>query len=437
MRVPVWLVAVAVAALAPRAVPAVVILDSTWRAEGGAPGREADGFGAHLRLAGEPQFRALMALSYDGGTVWGDGSATWIGNDGGHGYALTSAHLFDEAAAEEVLFRTDGGTVLAADRVWIHPGYDPEEDRTGMDAAVVRLVRPVTDAGPPPPLYAGTAERGRTITFVGFGMRGIGSTGEDERFHRGSAKAAAQGVVRDAAPLRRSAEDPGNHLSIVLPREGEGEAVPPLSGLLGSGDSGGSAWMPVEGRWAVVGINTSGDGNAGYGDTSWFARVSGLGPWIASVFPAARFVGETATAGTAAGTPTGAAVAPPQPPAAAAPVDGCPVRARFFVLSDGAWYPATARAPGRRPGTCSVRFDGYSAAEDEVVGPDRMRPWAAAGPGVPVAACRPGLAVVAEEDGVWYPATIVKGSARRCRVRYDDADYEDEPLPLGRLRALR
>ncbi|HEY0833913.1 MAG TPA: trypsin-like serine protease, partial [Azospirillum sp.] len=309
------LLLVAIAALTPRAVPAVVVLDSTWREEGGARGREAAGFGAHIRLAREPQFRALVALSYDGGATWGSGSGTWIGNDDGHGYVLTSAHVLEDTRADEIVVRTDGGAVLRGSRAWIHPGYKPEGDYTGVDAAILRLVRPVTDAGPPPTLYAGSAEKGRTITFMGFGTRGIGSVGEDERYNRGSDKAAAQGVVEEAVPLRRisaRAEDPGNYLTVFLPREDGGienplggarRPVSRLAGLLGAGDSGGSAWMPLGNGWVVVGINTSGDGEARYGDNSWFVRVSGVRPWIASVFPGARFAGDGASVPAPVATP--------------------------------------------------------------------------------------------------------------------------------------
>ncbi|CAO3438363.1 hypothetical protein [Azospirillum doebereinerae] len=425
-----------IALLTPGSLPAVVILDSTWREEGGARGREADGFGAHIRLAGEAQFRSLMSLSYDEGETWGDGSGTWIGNDDSHGYVLTSAHNFDDATADEVVFRTDGGAMVRADRVWIHPRYDPEEDRTGVDAAIVRLVQPVRDSGPAPVLYAGRAEKGKIITFVGFGTRGIGSLGEDERFNQGSGKAAAQGMVEEAVALRRlsaDAEDPGNYLTVFLPRE-DGRVENPLggarrpasrlAGLLGVGDSGGSAWMPWGDGWVIVGINTSGDGKAQYGDNSWFVRVSGIRSWVSSVFPDARFASEQEPAPQRQGTESIAS-------------STCEARKRVFALSDGAWYPARVLGPNGKSGACRIRFDGYSADMDEVADWNRMIPWAADGPGAEIDDCRPGMRVVAEEDEIWYPATVRKAGGKSCVVRYSDDDYDDEALPLARLRLLR
>jgi len=437
MRKWVWPLLIVIGLFMPGTPQAVVILDSTWREEGGRSGREADGFTAHIKLANEPQFRSLVALSDDGGKVWGVGSGTWIGNDDAHGYVLAAAHSFDDTSVHDILFRTDGGSVLRGDSVWLHPGYQAEGDRTGVDLAVVRLRRPVTDAGPPPVLYAGDSEKGHTITFIGFGTRGIGSVGEDERYNQGSDKAAAQGLVDEVVPLRQSSSrtgESGNYLSVFMPREDGGIANPlggsrrPVSrlvGLLGSGDSGGSAWMPLGGGWVIVGVNSAGDGNAEYGNTSWFVRVSGARSWIASIFAGARFVGD-------------ADLEPSRPEmsATSSPM-ACRARERLFVFSQGAWYPAKVRDSGGGRGTCGVRFDGYSADDDEVVGRDRMIPWTVDGPGTALADCRPGVPVVAEEDGVWYPAVIATKGKKGCVVKYKDKEYGDETLPLKRLRTLR
>ena len=81
--------------------------------------------------------------------------------------------------------------------------------------------------------------------------------------------------------------DRGNWLSVTLRREAEGAGR--LDGLLGSGDSGGSLWMQTPAGWAVVGVNANGGDRTG--DSSYFARVSGLRPWLTSHVPALRFVG--------------------------------------------------------------------------------------------------------------------------------------------------
>lgn len=272
---------------------AVVILDSTWRAEGGRPGHETDGFRAHVALANQPQFAGLIALSEDDGEAWDDASATWVGNFGGVGWLLTAAHVFKTGeGADNYLYRTRTGRVLHGARLYRHPRYDGNGDnRSGYDVALVQLDRPVTDAGPPPLLYAGDIRVGLRIVIVGFGARGLGSTGEDsECDDPDDNRTAAENTV-DAVtpPSARDTpdDDSGNWLRVTLRREAEGGGR--LDGILGGGDSGGSAWARIDGRWMVVGVNASGTSDT-YGGESFFARLAGVRPWLAGVLPALRFI---------------------------------------------------------------------------------------------------------------------------------------------------
>lgn len=292
---------------------AVIILDSTWAEEGGREGSEAAGFGAHIALANEPQFDALISFSTDGDT-WGECSGTWIGNDADRdvAYVLTAAHCFAASdRATMYAYRTQGGTVLTGIDTVIHPAWTGDLAwRTGYDLAIVRLKGHVTDAGPQPVLYAGNNEKNRVLTFVGFGSRGIGGTGQHPAFYGPSnqreEKAAAVGRIERIEPAvlplpkRKRNVDAGNYLGVMLfpedgsmgnPYGGPNKPVSRLAGLLGSGDSGGSAWIQMtDGSWAVAGINSNGSGSAEYGDESWFVRVSLHAEWIASVFPDAIFV---------------------------------------------------------------------------------------------------------------------------------------------------
>lgn len=281
---------------------AVVILDSTWAKEGGKQGNEAAGFAAALRLAAEPQFRAVLALSSDGES-WGEASGTWLGNKEGHAYILSAAHIFDlPATTDQYVVRTPGGETLGIDRLWVLPEWNGDPNtRDGYDLTILRLEGEISDAGPQPVLYTGASEARKLITFVGYGSRGIGSSGEQEEYYEGSDKAAAQGIVDSWDELVRPPvddEEAGNELGIFLPKEdgsientlgGSNKPATPLVGLLGSGDSGGSAWMKTKGGWVLVGVNSNGTGEATYGETSWFCRVSPHRNWIASIFPGVRF----------------------------------------------------------------------------------------------------------------------------------------------------
>lgn len=275
---------------------AIIIQDTAWRAEGGRPGRERDGFRAHVALANQPQFDCLVALSKDGGEEWDDASGTWVGNFGGVGWVLTAAHVYgDGRAAGSILLRTQGGTVVRGTQYFLHPGYHGNTDsQSGVDVALVRLDRPVGDAGTPPLLYAGELRIGMRLVIVGFGSRGLGSTGEQDVYDwPQSNKTACENTIDkvvDAEPGPDDDvddDDDGNWLRVTLRPESEGGGR--LDGILGGGDSGGSAWMRVGGRWAVVGVNASGTGDK-YGDHSYFARLHGVRPWLAGMLPGLRFI---------------------------------------------------------------------------------------------------------------------------------------------------
>lgn len=280
-------------ASAARPAKAVIILDSTWSAEGGRPGRERDGYRAHVALANQPQFDSLVALSGDGGAEWNDASGTWIGNFGGVGYVLSAAHCYDaDDPVDGYLYRTQRGTVCRGTRVVRHPDYGSDSDnRSGYDVAISRLDRPLTDIGPPPLLYGGEVGVGARIVIVGFGSRGLGSTGENVVFSSPrSNKAAAENIVDKVtepdADDGDDDEDAGNWLRVTLRRPSEGGGR--LDGILGSGDSGGSAWMQIAGRWYIVGVNASGTGDT-YGAHSYFTRLSGVRDWMVGVLPGLRF----------------------------------------------------------------------------------------------------------------------------------------------------
>ena len=280
-------------------VPAVIILDSTWAEEGGDEENPAAGFGAAIALARKPQFNALVALASNGGDSWGDCSGTWIGNDAQYGYVLTAAHCFTvEAPADGFRVRSRGGSEFSVVSGVIHENWVDTGSTTGYDIAILTLDAPVKDAGPPPTLYAGNEERGRLLTFLGYGSRGIASIGQNDDYHDGeSIPAAAEGLV-DVVKGDGDDEDTGNYLGVFLPAEDGsiespyGGATRPgsrLAGLLGSGDSGGSAWLKMDGRWILAGVNSNGTANAEAGETSWFVRISGKRAWILEHVPTARF----------------------------------------------------------------------------------------------------------------------------------------------------
>lgn len=274
---------------------AVIVLDSTWWREGGRPGHETKGFGAHIALANQPQFASLVAMARNRGgddPGWGAASGTWIGNVGGRGRILTSAHVFNrDGPARYYLYRTASGDVHRGTDIDFHPLYNwSNAERTGYDFAIVTLRDAVTDSGPPPALHAGPVREGMQVVMIGYGSRGIASEGQQLKFYEPSDKAAAENVVsRTMAPVLPvpTGEDAGNWFGVTLRRESEGASR--LDGLLGSGDSGGSTWMKSADGWAIAGVNSNGTGDV-YGKRSYFAQVSGVRNWLNDKVPGLRFV---------------------------------------------------------------------------------------------------------------------------------------------------
>jgi hypothetical protein len=277
---------------AARTAGAVIIQDSTWRAEGGRPDDGVAGFRAHIALANQQQFDSLIALSEDGGDSWDDCSATWLGNFGGKAWVLTAAHVFKKGEkANTYLYRTQGGTIFEGLREIVNPRYQGDsQNRGGYDVALIQLDGPVSDAGPPPLLYSGEMRVGTRIVFVGFGQRGIGSQGEVRDYGEPQDnKTAAENTidkVTEPTDHDEEDEDSGNELRVTLRRPNDGGAR--MDGILGGGDSGGSAWMRSNGRWHVIGVNCS--GGEKYEDHAYFARLTGVRPWLLRYLPGLRFV---------------------------------------------------------------------------------------------------------------------------------------------------
>jgi hypothetical protein len=268
----------------------VIILDSTF---------QHSGFKKAEDLARSPQFNSLIYLAGENES----GSGSWIGNYQGHGYVLTAGHMFSpEISAADYTYIAMDGKKYSGERVYLHPLWNENsDDRTGYDFAIVQLDKEVTNAGSQPALYAGTEEKGKVVTFIGYGWRGTGTKGEDTSIDTKDQPAAAVGLIESvvgAADPVPAKGDAGNYFGIWLPREdgdienpldedGITTPVSPLTGILGSGDSGGPAWIQTENGWAIAGINSDGSGNAAYGDTSWFPRVSEVQEWIAKTVPTA------------------------------------------------------------------------------------------------------------------------------------------------------
>jgi hypothetical protein len=155
------------------------------------------------------------------------------------------------------------------DAVATHPEWRPNGRLKSLDLALVKLSEPVT-AVEPAAIYEKRDEDGRAVVFIGTGKFGDGLTGPT----------GDDGHWRGATNTVTSVLD--NWVTFSFDRPPNGTA---LEGISGPGDSGGPAFVELDGKNYVIGISSANDdeGAAGpcrYGSTEYYARVSTGADWI-------------------------------------------------------------------------------------------------------------------------------------------------------------
>jgi hypothetical protein len=171
--------------------------------------------------------------------------------------------------------------------IWFkHPSFNGDVTQ-GKDFGLVHLTEPLLDITPVR-LYRGNLELGNQTTFVGYGRRGTGLTGDTQPygFRRGGTN-----VVDVFGP----SANPGWSVNVMLTdfdnplNPGDsiwGSAVPlPMESQVAFYDSGSPWYMELGGLNYVIGIGsfrvaTDGNANSDYGDGSGATRVTGEVAWI-------------------------------------------------------------------------------------------------------------------------------------------------------------
>jgi hypothetical protein len=187
-------------------------------------------------------------------------------------WVLTAGHVAEILKPGD--FADLGGTSYEIEAIILHPdwhGFQRLEDyRT--DIALVQLRRAVSDVAPAR-LYIGSNEAGMTVTFVGRGRYGTGLTGPAT--YTNDLRAATNRVEKAEGPYLQFRFDAPNDPGVTL-----------LEGISGDGDSGGPAYIELDGETYVIGVSSAQDPRPAdrkighYGVLEFYPRVSYFADWI-------------------------------------------------------------------------------------------------------------------------------------------------------------
>lgn len=232
---------------------------------------------SYLALAADANYDPVGAWVNGSGY---SGSGTLIAPD----WVLTAAHNLITSSSGTF---TINGAAYASTEVILHPSYQSANQFAGNDIGLVHLSTPVTGVTPAV-LYNGSDELNRMAVFVGFGLKGTGSTGYQSL---DNLKRACENVIDGnfGNPSILLASDFDNPNSAA--DNGFGSPTPTdLEGCVAPGDSGGGVFITIGSQTYLAGViafvaAADGSANSDYGDASGFGRVSAFDPWIFSKIP--------------------------------------------------------------------------------------------------------------------------------------------------------
>ena len=185
-------------------------------------------------------------------------------------YVLTAGHCGYGVGDTAGRFKVEGQTYYTS-RVFVHPNYN--RFTLANDIAIYELNRDVVGVAPSP-IFRGTPRVGQTLTLVGFGAGGNGTSGHNGDF--GTKRVGTTPIDKVTTKT----------IEWNFDNNSESNTAP--------GDSGGPAFLKVDGVYRIAGVTSAGEqDNAGIGDVSYDTRVDAFQTWIDSILKGGTVGGPT------------------------------------------------------------------------------------------------------------------------------------------------
>jgi secreted trypsin-like serine protease len=233
------------------------------------------------------------SLSINGGTY----TAAAIGSR----FILTAAHVVSGASAQNVSFNLNvGGDLtqsITASAIYVFPqyqGFTPSADGlVHNDLAIIELSSDLPAGVPIYSLDTTVPTNTTTISMVGYGMGGNGSSGATISASPSVKRVGANQVDRLFAGANGSAD------MYMFDFDGPTSSTNVLGGgalaneaQFGPGDSGSSSFIQVNGAWQILGVNTfvattaAGGNPYTFGGLGGGTLISAYSSWIQGVVAA-------------------------------------------------------------------------------------------------------------------------------------------------------
>ncbi len=209
-----------------------------------------------------------LASPFSGVGTIADGTGALIDST----HVLTAAHLFGSGSDPSgIFFNLNNGTgtmSFAASRIDICPSYRGVDPDDVGDLAVVTLSAPVPAAFRTYGLYTGALTAGTTLTFVGYGQSGSGTTGFDNSAGaRRVGKNNADGFLLPGGKDVATTYQPGDQTYLFDFDSPQGSPNPApnflgggslgndVEATIGGGDSGSPAFVMINGQYQIAAVN--------------------------------------------------------------------------------------------------------------------------------------------------------------------------------------